>query len=72
MNQVVLGNGTFPRHLIRCGTCSSVLVLKHAIRGYATDWNADPKPFKWTATADEIIDKVRAVASRMAQLLSAT
>lgn len=31
--------------------------LKHAIDEYLTAWNEDPKPFIWTATVEEIMDK---------------
>ena len=72
MNQIEIWNGIITRQLIRRGTFSSTGVLNHAIRRFAADWNADPKPFQWTATADEILEKVRAVTSRMAQLLGAT
>jgi hypothetical protein len=58
--------------LIRRGTFSSVKVVNNAIKRFTAEWNADAKPFKWTATADEIIEKVRAVTSRMAKLLGAT
>jgi hypothetical protein len=30
-----------------------------AIEDYIAHHNADPKPYKWTKTADEIIEKVR-------------
>ena len=72
MNQIEIWNGIITRQLTRRGTFSSARVLNHAIRRFAADWNADPKPFQWTATADEILEKVRAVTSRMAQLLGAT
>ena len=72
MNQIEIWNGIITRQLIRRGTFSSATVLNHAIRCFVADWNADPKPFRWTATADEILEKVRAVTSRMAQLLGAT
>jgi transposase len=72
MNQIEIWNGIITRQLIRRGTFSSARVLSHAIRRFADDWNTAPKPFKWTATADEILEKVRAVTSRMAQLLGAT
>jgi hypothetical protein len=32
----------------------------------------DARPFRWVATAEEIIDKVRPVTSRMSKLLGAT
>ena len=71
-NQIEIWNGIITRQLIRRGTFSPARVLSHAIRRFAADWNADPKLFQWTATADEILEKVRAVTSRMAQLLGAT
>lgn len=72
MNQIEIWNGIITRRLIRRGTFSSAGVLSRAIRSFVADWNADPKPFQWTASADEILEKVRAVTSRMAQLLGAT
>lgn len=72
MNQIEIWNGIITRQLIRRGTFSSVKVVNNAIEHFTADWNADCKPFRWTATADEIIEKVRAVASRVAQLLGAT
>jgi transposase len=72
MNQIEIWNGIITRQLIRRGTFSSVKMLNHEIRQFATAWNARARPFQWTATADEIIEKVRDVASRMARLLGAT
>ncbi len=72
MNQIEIWNGIITRQLIRRGTFSSVKVVNNAIKRFTADWNADAKPFRWTATADEIIDKVRAVISRMGKLLGAT
>jgi transposase len=72
MNQIEIWNGIITRSLIRRGTFPSVKFVDNAIKRFAADWNADAKPFKWTATADEIIDKVRAVTSRMSKLLGAT
>ncbi len=72
MNQIEIWNGIITRQLIRWGTFSSVTVLNRTVRQFAVSWNADCKPFRWTATADEIIEKVRVVTSRMAQLLGAT
>jgi hypothetical protein len=31
-------------------------------------WNSDPRPFAWTATAEEIFAKVRLVQTRVRQL----
>ena len=72
MNQIEIWNGIVTRQLIRRGTFSSVKALNHQIRRFVESWNADPRPFKWVATADEILEKVRAITSRMARLLGAT
>jgi transposase len=44
---------------IRRGVFKSVPDLIEAIEAYLTASNADPKPFVWTATADDILEKVR-------------
>jgi transposase len=72
MNQVEIWNGIITRQLIRRGTFSSVKMLNHEIRQFTAAWNARARPFRWTATADEILEKIRAIASRMARLLGAT
>ena len=58
--------------LIRCGTFSSVKALNKAIESFVEHWNSDCAPIVWTATAEEILDKVRTVTSRMETLLRAT
>jgi transposase len=72
MNQIEIWNGIITRQLIRRGTFPSVRAVNNAIKRFAADWNADARPFRWVATAEEIIDKVRAVTSRIARLLGAT
>jgi len=44
---------------IRRGSFASVKDLIAAIEDYIAHQNADPKPYKWTKTAEEIIEKVR-------------
>lgn len=44
---------------IRRGSFSSVPELIGEIESYIEDHNADSRPFVWTKTADEIIEKVR-------------
>lgn len=44
---------------IRRGTFRSVASLECAIMDYIAHRNQAPKPFIWTATADDILDKVR-------------
>ena len=72
MNQIEIWNGILTRKLIRRGTFRSVKALNQEIESFVKHWNSDCKPIKWTATAEEIIDKVRAVTARMEALLHAT
>ena len=44
---------------IRRGSFASVQELIDAIQEFIDVHNDDPKPFVWTATADEIIEKVQ-------------
>ena len=44
---------------IRRGVFRSVEQLIEAIRGYIDEHNNDPKPFVWTAKAEDILEKVR-------------
>jgi transposase len=44
---------------IRRGSFASVADLIEAIEEFIRVHNDDPKPFVWTATAEEIIEKVR-------------
>jgi transposase len=44
---------------IRRGVFRSVAQLIEAIRAYIDEHNSDPKPFVWTAKAQDILEKVR-------------
>ena len=72
MNQIEIWNGIITRKLIRCGTFRSVKALNKAIESFIAHWNSDCRPIAWTATTEEILDKVRAVTSRTEALLRAT
>jgi hypothetical protein len=72
MNIIEIWNGVITRKLIRRGTHSSVKVLAKDIESFVTHWNSDCVPITWTATADDIIGKVRSIVSRMGKLLGAT
>jgi transposase len=61
INQIDTCFGISTRQSIRRGTFSSVKVLTTQIRVYIAHWNAIATPFVWTATADEILAKVRLV-----------
>jgi transposase len=69
MNQIESWFGIITRQSIRRGTFSSVKTLIKQIRDYITHWNADAKPFAWTATADEILAKVRIVQANIKKLV---
>jgi hypothetical protein len=69
INQVETWFGIITRQSIRRGTFSSVNVLITQIRDYIDNWNTDAKPFAWTATADEILAKVRLVQTNIKKLV---
>jgi transposase len=43
----------------------SVTELEADIRTWINQWNADPKPFVWTKTADEILDNLANYCQRI-------
>jgi transposase/transcriptional regulator with XRE-family HTH domain len=50
---------------LKWGVHRSVQVLEHDIRAWLADWNEHPRPFVWTKTADEILDRVAAYCRRI-------
>ncbi|MEU8503105.1 IS630 family transposase [Streptomyces lavendulae] len=50
---------------LRRGVHRSVQALERDIRAWLADWNEQPRPFVWTKTADEILDKVAAYCRRI-------
>jgi transposase len=70
INQIETWFGIITRQSIRRGTFSSVNVLIKQIRDYVNSWNENAKPFKWTATADEILAKVRLVQTSVKKLVN--
>jgi hypothetical protein len=69
INQIETWFGITTRQSIRRGTFTSVAVLVKRIRDYIDHWNADSKPFVWTATADEILAKVQVVQTNIKKLV---
>ena len=55
---------------IRRGTFRSVEQLIQAIMDYIQQHNRSPKPFVWTAKADEILAKVRRARNVLDKLQS--
>lgn len=49
----------------RRGIHRSVQALERDIQAWLADWNEHPRPFAWTKTADEILDKVATYCQRI-------
>ena len=61
--------GIITRQAIRRGTFASVNHLIQRIRAYVEHWNANAEPFVWTATAEDILAKVRLVQTNIKKLV---
>jgi hypothetical protein len=59
MNLVERFFGLLTEDALKRGSHTSVPQLREAILAYVDAHNEDAKPFKWTKTADEILEKVR-------------
>ena len=64
LNQVERFFAEITEKRIRRGVFKTVQALEQAIEAYLAEHNANPKPFKWTATADLILRKVEEVCKR--------
>ncbi|GCE02271.1 IS630 family transposase [Embleya hyalina] len=53
------------RKKLKRGVHRSVQSLERNIRSWLTAWNEQPRPFAWTKTADDILDKVAASCHRI-------
>ena len=51
--------------MIRRGSFRSVGELKSSIQRYLDAHNADPKPFRWTATPEAILSKVENICKTL-------
>jgi transposase len=70
INQIETWFGIITKQAIRRGTFTSVNALVNRIRNYVEHWNTDAEPFVWTATAEEILAKVRWVESNVKKLVA--
>ncbi|MER5218592.1 IS630 family transposase [Streptomyces sp. NPDC002838] len=50
---------------IRRGVHKSVQALEKDIRTWIAAWNTDPKPYVWTKTADEILERLASCLNRI-------
>ena len=64
LNQVERWFATLTQKQIRRGTHRSTQQLEKAIRDYLDTYNADPKPFVWSKTADEIFASIQRFCMR--------
>ncbi len=64
LNQVERWFGLLTQRQIKRGSHTSVLQLKKAIADFIEVTNEDPKPFIWTATANDILGKITRFAQR--------
>jgi transposase len=69
INQIETWFGIITRQAIRRGTFTSVKVLITEIRNYIAHWNADARPFTWTATTAEILAKVALTQTNIRKLV---
>jgi transposase-like protein/transposase len=65
LNQVERWFGHLTDKLLRRGTHTSVQALEHDVRTWITNWNANPKPFVWTKTAEEILHSLARYIARI-------
>ena len=65
VNQVERWFAFITDQLIRRGSHTSVQALEADIRGWVNSWNDDPKPFIWTKTAEQILDSLERLLTRI-------
>jgi len=65
LNQVERWFALLTDKQLRRGAHRSVQALEKDIRAWVATWNADPRPFVWTKTADEIFERLNAYLQRI-------
>jgi transposase len=65
LNQVERWFGLLTDKQLRRGARRSVQALEKDIRTWTEQWNTNPKPFTWTKTADEILDRLASYLQRI-------
>ena len=68
MNLVERFFGLLTEQALRRGSHTSIPQLRKAILDYVEAHNDKGKPFKWTKTADEILEKMRRFGLRVQQV----
>jgi transposase len=67
INQVERWFATLTDKQIRRGSHRSTRALEDAIRLYLSTYNADPKPFAWVKSADDILSSIARFAQRTSE-----
>lgn len=65
LNQVERWFGLLTDTRLRRGVHKSVHALEKDIRDWIDTWNANPRPFAWTKTADEILERLASYLQRI-------
>jgi len=65
INQVERWFGFITDELIRRGSHTSVQALEADIGAYAKGWNEDPRPFIWTKPAEQILESIGRLLTRI-------
>ncbi len=65
INQVERWFGLLTDKLIRRGVHTSVKALEADIKAWIDTWNENPRPFRWTKTADEILKSLADYLTRI-------
>ena len=65
VNQVERWFGLITDELIRRGSHTSVQALEADTRAWANGWNEDPKPFIWTKPAEQILESIGRLLTRI-------
>ena len=65
LNQVERWFGLLTDKQLRRSAHTSLRALENDIRDWIKVWNDDPKPFIWTKTADEILDRLASYLQRI-------
>jgi transposase len=65
LNQVERWFGLLTDKRLRRSAHRSIQALEKDIRSWIEQWNADPKPFIWTKTADEILERLASYIQRI-------
>ena len=67
LNQVERWFAYLTDDLLRRGDHRSVQALERDIRDWATAWNENPKPFIWTKTAEQILERLGRLIRKRAE-----